>query len=50
VAGDVPSVCGKGHGKRENYEATISDTAASYAISDERGARKIIWTTGNEPQ
>ena len=28
----------------------ISDTAASYAISDEQGARKRLWTTGNEPQ
>jgi hypothetical protein len=28
----------------------ISDTVASYAISDERGEEKTIWTTGNEPQ
>jgi hypothetical protein len=28
----------------------ISDTVASYAISDEGRARKRFWTTGNEPQ
>jgi hypothetical protein len=28
----------------------ISDTVASYAISNEQGARKRFWTTGNEPQ
>jgi hypothetical protein len=28
----------------------ISDTVASYAISDEQQARKGFWTTGNEPQ
>jgi hypothetical protein len=28
----------------------ISGTAASYAISDEQGARKRFWTTGNEPK
>jgi hypothetical protein len=28
----------------------ISDTVASYAISDEQTARKTLWTTGNEPK
>jgi len=29
----------------------INDTVASYAISDEQGARKKgFWTTANEPQ
>jgi hypothetical protein len=28
----------------------ISDTFASYAISDQQEARKTFWTTGNEPQ
>ena len=28
----------------------ISDTVASYAISDKQGQGKMLWTTGNEPQ
>jgi hypothetical protein len=28
----------------------ISDTVASYAISDEQGEGKTPWATGNEPQ
>jgi hypothetical protein len=32
---------------RNTTDAT-RDTAASYAISDEQGARKTFWTTGNE--
>jgi hypothetical protein len=28
----------------------ISDTFASYAITDQQEARKTFWTTGNEPR
>ncbi|MCM3904459.1 MAG: hypothetical protein ND866_22410, partial [Pyrinomonadaceae bacterium] len=42
VAGDVSGRSGKGQ-----YG---NDTVASHAISDEEGARKRFWTTGNESQ
>jgi len=28
----------------------LSNTVASYAISNEQGEEKTLWTTGNEPQ
>jgi hypothetical protein len=41
MAGDVPSRNGKRqYSKRGKYENAISDRVASYAISDEQGARK----------
>jgi hypothetical protein len=42
-----------GSGNTTSVKSTrdvISDTAASYAISDQQGARKTLWTTGNEPK
>ena len=43
MAGDVPSGSGKRqYGKGEKYKNAISDTVASYAISDEQGARKKV--------
>jgi len=42
-----------GRGNKARVTSTreaISGTAASYAISDERGEEKRFWTTGNEPQ
>jgi hypothetical protein len=43
MAGDVPSRSGKRqYSKREKYKDAISDTVASYAISDEQGARKKL--------
>jgi len=43
----------EGRGNTASARSTrdaISDTAASYAISEEQGARKRSWTTGNEQQ
>ena len=42
-----------GRGKMAMVKSTrdaFSNTFASYAISDEQGTRKTLWTTGNEPQ
>ena len=50
VAGDVPSRAGRGIASVRSIRDAISDMVASYAISDEEGARIRFWTTGNEPQ
>jgi hypothetical protein len=42
-----------GRGNEASVRSTrdaIRDTAVSYAISDEQGEEKTLWTTGNEPQ